>query len=370
MSVEAASSATALEWLSSGRRVVAATLVEVLGSAPLPLGATMWVHEDGGLEGSVTGGCVEGALAEEAHAVLAGRPPRVSTFGISDELAGDVGLMCGGTVRIFVGEVDDTEPVRAALSAAQEGRAAVLATLLDGPSAGRRMAIVDGEVVGSLGAGDLLDSSVAREAAGLVAQGASMIRRYGDDGAVMGDDLRVFVHAFAPPPRMVIVGAIDFSAALAAMARELGYDVSICDPRTAFASSTRFSRAATVVTKWPDEHLPSLDLGPRDAVLVFSHDPKLDEPALIAALRTGAGYIGALGSRRTQAARRERLLAAGVSEADADRIVAPCGLDLGASTPAETAVSVLGEIIALRSGRRPERLVDTEGPIRRPASAV
>jgi xanthine dehydrogenase accessory factor len=180
----------------------------------------------------------------------------------------------------------------------------------------------------------------------------------------MGSDLGVSIHAFASPPSMVVFGAIDFSAALAKLAGEIGYQVTIVDAREAFLQSPRFSENAEVVVDWPDRYLASRELGARDAVLVFTHDPKFDEPALIAALESGAGYVGALGSRRTKADREERLRARGVAEEDLARISSPCGLDLGARTPAETAIAVLGEILALRAGRQGGRLADASGPIR------
>jgi xanthine dehydrogenase accessory factor len=191
-----------------------------------------------------------------------------------------------------------------------------------------------------------------------------MIRRYGADGSTMGDDLRVFVRSFASPPRMVIFGAIDFSAALAVLARESGYQVTICDARESFLDSERFSRAAEVVNEWPDRYLAGQTLTERDAVLVFTHDSKFDEPALKAALDSDAGYIGALGSRRTQEDRRRRLADAGVPEAQLERIVGPCGLDIGAATPMETAISILAEIVARRAHRSAAPLTETGGAIR------
>jgi xanthine dehydrogenase accessory factor len=179
----------------------------------------------------------------------------------------------------------------------------------------------------------------------------------------MGEDLRVAIHAFATPPRMVIFGAIDFSAALARIATEIGYRVTIVDARQTFAQSPRFSTHAEVVVSWPDVYLADAELGPRDAVLVFTHDSKFDEPALLGALATRAGYIGALGSRRTHSDRSERLRESGASEQDLARINSPCGLDVGARTPSETAIAVLGEILALRAGRSGGRLAEAAGPI-------
>jgi xanthine dehydrogenase accessory factor len=361
--VNPASLDTALRWLDEGRRVVAATLVETLGSAPLDPGAEMLVDDDGRIEGSVTGGCVEGALVEEAAGVLAGAPPRVATYGISDQQAADVGLMCGGTVKVFVHLLRSPEAMRAARDAAAAGEPVALATLLDGPSAGAKMAVLEDRVEGSLEHASLLDDSVVRDARGFLDEGRSAVRRYSALGETMGSDLRVAIHAFATPPRMVIFGAIDFSAALARAATEIGYVVTIVDARRAFAQSPRFAEHAEVVISWPDAYLAGQELGPRDAVLVFTHDAKFDEPALTAALAGGAGYIGALGSRRTHAEREERLRAHGVTEDQLARINSPCGLDIGARTPSETAVAVLAEILALRAGRRGGRLAEASGPI-------
>ena len=358
----------ARRWLDEGRRVVAATLVETVGSAPLDPGAQMLVDDSGRIEGSVTGGCVEGALVEEARGILAGAPPRVATYGITDSQAADVGLMCGGTVRVFVHELAATAALDAAHEEIEHGRPVALVTLLDGPAAGGQMAVLPDGLVGGLGHTELLDTSVAREARGFLDEGRSAVRSYSALGETMGADLRVAIHAFATPPRMVVFGAIDFSAALARIATEIGYRVTIVDARPAFLQSPRFSAHADTVVSWPDAYLGGQELGPRDAVLVFTHDPKFDEPALIAALASGAGYVGALGSRRTHADRSERLRAAGVGEDDLARISAPCGLDVGARTPAETAIAVLAEILALRAGRGGGRLAEARGPIHsRPA---
>lgn len=371
--MDVASIRTAVGWLQEGRRVVACTLVETVGSAPLDPGAQMLVDDAGRIEGSVTGGCVEGALVQEAQGVLAGAPPRVAAYGISDQQAADVGLMCGGTVRVFVAEVVEPQPYDVVLAEVEAGRPVALATMLDGPSAGARIAVRPDGVVGTLGHTPLLDANVTREARGYLDEGRSMVRRYGTGGETIGAELRVAIHAFATAPRMIIFGAIDFSAAVARMAREIGYRVTIVDARRAFAQSPRFSAHAEVVVSWPQEYLSEQVLGPRDAVLVFTHDRKFDEPALLAALASDVGYIGALGSRRTVADREDRLRAAGLTDAGLARINSPCGLDLGARTPSETAVAVLGEILALRAGRSGGRLVNGDGPIHpraaQPASA-
>lgn len=364
MSIVAASLRKALDWIGNGRPLALATLVETEGSSPLEVGAMMLVDGDDNIEGSVTGGCIEGALVEEAHQVLSGEAPRVKTYGISDELAGTVGLMCGGTVHVFVERIEgeSREVLGSVLSAALEERPASVATLLDGPDAGSRLAVIGADSVGTLGL-ELLDRTVARETRGMLEQGITGIRRYGSDGAAMGADLRVAVRSFAELPRMVIFGAIDFSVATATIAGALGYRVTIVDPREPFIRSPRFSQVAEVVVEWPDRYLQGQELSERDVVLVFSHDAKLDEPALVAGLASGAGYIGALGSRRTQELRAERLLEAGVPQEEIDRIAAPCGLDIGARTPPETAVSILGEVIASQSARTADPLSQTDGPI-------
>jgi xanthine dehydrogenase accessory factor len=353
-------------WLREGRRVVAGSLVEVEGSSPLDVGASMYVS-DGEIEGSVTGGCVEGAVAQAAFEILeTDGAPRLVRYGISDELAGTVGLMCGGIVYIFVHELrDDARQAHLRyLEAIIADRPAALATLLDGEHAGAKLYTDAESKTGGLGVSRLLDGNVERESRGLLVEGRSTIRSFGEDGASLGSGLRVHVAANAEPPRMIVFGAIDFSSALAPLARGLGYKVTIADPRKTFLASPRFSANAETVAAWPDAVLADVELGPRDVVLVFTHDPKLDVPAVTAALETGAGYIGALGSRKTTADRERRLREIGVTDDQLARIYAPCGLDIGASTVEETAISVLAEIVAARAGRAGRPLREGEGSIR------
>jgi xanthine dehydrogenase accessory factor len=368
MRTQQQTAATVIDWLREGRRVAAGLLASVDGSAPLDVGASVYIDENGSVEGSITGGCVESAVAQEALEIIeSGGPPKLITYGISDELAGTVGLMCGGIVHVFVHELrDDAREVTiAALEAVLDERPAAVATLLDGDQAGRKL-FVDGERhVGSLGGPSLLEQNVEREARGLIQQGRTTIRTFGEDGASLGTGLRVHVTAYAERPRMVIFGAIDFASALAPLAKGVGYRVTIADPRKAFLSSARFTSNSDAIEAWPDDALEGMTLGPRDAVLVFTHDPKLDVPALTAAFRTDAGYIGALGSRKTTADREVRLREAGATETDIARVYAPCGLDIGASTVEETAIAVLAEIVASRAGRSGVPLREAEGSIRR-----
>lgn len=366
------SAATVLGWLEEGRRVAAGLLVGIDGSAPLDAGASMYVDAEGTIEGSVTGGCVESAVAQEAMALLAGDGrARLVTYGISDDLAGTVGLMCGGTVHILVHEL--TEASRAAtvrgLQALVAGHPSAVATLLDGPAAGSKL-YVDAETrVGGLEGPELLEANVEREARGLMAQGRTTVRHFGPDGTTLGTGLRVHVTAHADRPRMLIFGAIDFSAALATIAQGMGYRVTIADPRRAFLESARFSASAETVAAWPQDVLAEHRPGARDAVLVFTHDSKLDVPALMAAFATDAGYIGALGSRKTTRDREQRLREAGATDADVARMYAPAGLDIGAATVEETAIAVLAEITAGRAGRPGVSLRDSGGPIRRDRGA-
>jgi xanthine dehydrogenase accessory factor len=249
--------------------------------------------------------------------------------------------------------------------AVRRGQPVALATVTEGLGVGAKL-LVGPQLgpLGSLGAADL-DRVVARDSLGALAAGTTVTRHYGRRGEAREADVTVFIESFAPPPRMVIFGAVDFTAALARVAKLLGYHVTVCDARAVFATPARFPMADEVVCEWPDRHLArhGAELGPRDAVCVLTHDAKFDVPAIVAALATDVGYLGAMGSRRTHARRVERLREAGVDDDALRRLLAPIGLDLGARTPEETAIAVCAEIIALRTGRSAPSLRDTEGPI-------
>src|SRR5438132_909907 len=254
------------------------------------------------------------------------------------------------------------ETLREALGAE---RPVVLATEVGGPHVGAKLLATAEKTLGSLGDPEL-DRVVTRDALGMLESGLTATRHYGEHGEARMRDVSVFIESFAPPPRMIIFGAVDFTAALARVAKGLGYRVTVCDARKVFATPARFPMADEVVVDWPDRYLESVghELGPRDAVCVLTHDPKFDVPAIVGALQTRAGYLGAMGSRRTHADRVQRLKEAGVTDADIDRIRAPIGVDIGARTPEETAISICAEIIALRTGRQGvPSLKNREGPI-------
>jgi xanthine dehydrogenase accessory factor len=253
--------------------------------------------------------------------------------------------------------------------ALREERPVALAEVIEGPDEllGRKLLLLPGaarEVLGSLGDEDL-DRVVARDAAGELAAGLTATRHYGRHGEARAREVSVFIESFAPPPKMVIFGAVDFTAALAKVAKVLGYRVTVCDARPVFATPARFPMADEVVVAWPDKHLSEVgdSLGERDVVCVLTHDPKFDVPAITSALRTRVGYLGAMGSRRTTIERNERLREAGVDDEGLARVMGPIGLDIGARTPEETAVAICAEIIAMRTGKAAPSLRDREGPI-------
>jgi xanthine dehydrogenase accessory factor len=364
-------------WRAAGRRVAVARVVGVEGSGPRDPGATMVVNDAAEVAGSVSGGCVEGAVVTEALAILAGEKPRgVVTFGYSDDEAFAVGLTCGGTVHLYVeplervagmgGEGAGTPVFDALAAALRVDRPVALATVVEGPHLGAKLLVEpDLPVVGTLGDPDL-DRVVARDARAELGAGLTSTRHYGAHGEARERTVGVFIESFVAPPRMVIFGAVDFTAALARVAKLLGYHVTVCDARAVFATPVRFPMADTVVNDWPDRHLETIEqpLGPRDAVCVLTHDAKFDVPAIVGALRTDVGYLGAMGSRRTHATRSERLREAGVDDAGLERVMGPIGLDIGGRTPEETAIAICAEIIALRTGRTSApSLRAGEGPI-------
>jgi xanthine dehydrogenase accessory factor len=378
------------KWWEAGESFGLATVVRTFSSAPREPGAAMGVSADGEAVGSVSGGCVEGAVYELAGEVRGSGQAVLQTYGISEDDAFAVGLTCGGIIDIFVEPVSSqTFPELGDVAAAVRAEEpVVVATVIDGPGrVGARRVIwgsgagqdqrdgsadgpgsggpgTDGlRSSGTLGSGERLDQAVDDDARGMLAQGLTGIRRYGASGERLGDELSVFVQSFAPPPRMLVFGAIDFAAAVAREGKFLGYRVTVCDARPVFATRRRFPDADEVVTDWPHRYLAGQNVDARTVICVLTHDPKFDVPLLEVALRTPAGYIGAMGSRRTHDDRLARLREVGLTEDELARLRSPIGLDLGARTPEETAVAIAAELIQLRWGGSGRPLTATTGRI-------
>ncbi len=343
-------------WSAEGAGVGRAVVVRTFGSAPRPEGAVLLVTDDGRLAGSVSGGCVEGAAAEEIRAARRNGRQRVIRYGISDEQAWDVGLACGGTIDVLVSPVVPEVAIVAARETREgrgDGRAIVTLLPSDAPSsqfgahapgegAPPAQALVvhdNGRLDGTLGDA-AADAELSAAATAALAKGVSKTVE------IAGRQL--FIEAYPVRPRLVVVGAVEVARSLVRLAREMGYETVVADGRAAFATEARFPDVDRLLVGWPDEIADEIGLGPADAVAVLSHDVKFDEPAIVEALRRGCRYVGAVGSRKTQADRRARLLAAGVSEADLDRLRGPIGLDLGGRLPAETALAIMAEVVAER----------------------
>jgi xanthine dehydrogenase accessory factor len=327
----------------------------------------MLVGPDGTAVGSVSGGCVEGAVYELAEQARDRGAPVLQRYGVSDDDAFAVGLTCGGIIDIFVEQVSQrTFPELGSVAAdIREGRPVAVATLISGVGLdrlGRRLVIRPDAVTGTLGSARL-DAAVGDDAQGLLRQGSTGTLHYGPDGERRGDDIAVFVASYAPRPRMIVFGAIDFAAAVARLGAFLGYRVTVCDARPTFATKKRFPDADEVVVAWPHRYLAKTAVDERTVVCVLTHDPKFDVPLLEIALRMPLAYIGAMGSRRTNDDRTTRLRERGITDDELARLHAPIGLDVGARTPEETAVSIAAEIIGARWGGTGEQLRRTAGPI-------
>lgn len=336
------------KWIDRGDRFAIATVVGVKKSAPRPPGAKMAVNESGEIIGAVSGGCVEGAVIEIADRVLRGERPQLVHFGIADEQAWDVGLPCGGEIDVWVQEY---QPGRFIEIADAGGRAAEV-TLLEGDDAGAKVLFEeDGTQSGTLGSPEL-DAQARRGAEDHL---------WAETSELQGP---VFVDVVAPAPRLIMFGAVPIAAALCSLSRATGWRPYVVDPRTRFATQERFPDAEQVLAAWPDDAFAQLGgIDPATSIVVLTHDPKLDDAALMIALRSQARFVGAMGSRRAQESRRERLLAAGMDEAELARLAAPVGLDLGAISAEETALSILSEVVACRHGRDGGRLTGSAGRI-------
>ena len=362
-----------IKWWRDGRTVGVGTVTATFRSAPRPPGASMLVGPAGEAVGSVSGGCVEGAVYDLAQSVVGTGEPVLQRYGVSDDDAFAVGLTCGGILDVYVEKVDrNTFPELGAIADDVEaGRPVAVATVVEHPDPswiGRRMVVRPdgGECSGSIGS-PRADAAVSDDALGLLASGHNQTLTYGPDGERRGEGMRVFVWSFAPAPRMLVFGAIDFAAAVARMGNFLGYKVTVCDARPVFATNSRFPSADEVVVKWPHKYLTEEAaagrIDQRTVLCVLTHDPKFDVPLLEVALRLDVAYVGAMGSRRTHDDRMDRLTDAGLTEEELARLSSPVGLDLGARTPEETAVSIAAEIIALRWGGKGERLAALAGRI-------
>jgi xanthine dehydrogenase accessory factor len=364
-----------LAWWRSGETVGMGTVVGTWRSAPRQPGAAMLVGPDDSAVGSVSGGCVESAVYALAQEVINDGHPVLQRYGVSDADAFAVGLTCGGILDVFVEKVSQqTFPELADIAADIEaGRSVAVATVVEHPDAarvGRRMVIrpaEDSPIAGSLGS-VRADAAVADDVRGLLATGKTELLTYGPEGQRRGEGMRVFAASYAPRPRMLVFGAIDFAAAVARLGSFLGYRVTVCDARPVFATRTRFPDADEVIVDWPHRYLASeIEAGRidgRTVICVLTHDPKFDVPVLEIALRLReVGYVGAMGSRRTHDERLQRLRDAGLSEAEIGRLASPIGLDLGARTPEETAVSIAAEIIGQRWGGHGGRLAELTGRI-------
>jgi xanthine dehydrogenase accessory factor len=325
--------ATALQWLAEGRGVAIATVLQTWGSAPQPVGSQLLIDADGNFLGSVSGGCVEAEVVAQAADVIATGASKDLEFGVEDNTAWKVGLACGGAIRVFV------EPLAA------DSPDGVLYRLLRDVEARREVALIT-----NLGTGA---RSLAHSSGDLGQDLAPALQeafRRDKSMPVAVDDGELFINVFNPTPRLIVVGAVHIAQQLVPMARALGHDVVILDPRSAFATEERFGDTR-IVREWPDEALPEIGLDSRTALIALTHDSKIDDPTLILALASGAFYVGALGSRKTHAKRVERLLQAGVPSADIERIHAPIGLDIGAQGAAEIALSIVAEITAVQRGK-------------------
>jgi xanthine dehydrogenase accessory factor len=355
------------KWWDAGENFGLATVVRTFSSAPREPGAAMAVSPDGEVVGSVSGGCVEGAVYELAGEVRASGQPVLRRYGISDDDAFAVGLTCGGIIDIFVEPASRERfgQLGEIAEAVRQETPVALATIIEGPGeiGARRMIWEDRRASGTLGAGDRLDQAVDDDARGMLAQGLTGVRRYGPDGERRREELAVFVQSFAPAPRMLVFGAIDFAAAVAKAGKFLGYRVTVCDARPVFATASRFPDADEVVTDWPHRYLSGTSTDERTVICVLTHDPKFDVPLLEVALRRPAAYIGAMGSRRTHEDRLARLREVGMTDAELARLRSPIGLDLGARTPEETAIAIAAELIQLRWGGTGQPLTQTTGRI-------
>ena len=335
-------------WRAEAKPIAVATVIQTWGSSPRRAGAKMAFTPDGRITGSVSGGCVEGAVYETGVEVLKSNRPQLLHFGVADETAWEVGLACGGSIDIFVKPLDSElfTPLRSLL--VKEG-AAVLVTVVRGPDQllGNEMLLrEDGTVIGTIS--DEWNEQTLNLARETLAQGVS--RR-----GMLSEDTEVFMEVILPPPTLIAVGGVHITIALMSLAKTLGYRTVVIDPRSAFGNEDRFPNVDQLIPLWPDEAFQQIPITRSTAIAMLTHDPKLDDPALKIALASPAFYVGALGSKTTQAKRHQRLLEDGLTEEQLSRLHGPIGIEIGAGTPEEIAMSIMAEVVATRNKAEKER---------------
>ena len=359
------------KWLREGHSVALATVVKTEGSSPRENGAVMAVNDKGEVTGSISGGCVEAAVIEEALTLMEEGKAKLISYGVADELGFEVGLTCGGTIQVFIEKLElkpleKKLPLKVIFDAIRKAsdHPFALCTMVKGKAIRSKMIITENnDRLGTFGNNEL-DRIVALDAQELLDRGIKDFRYYGYGGELYQKDIAVFIESFTPPPHLIIFGAVDFTRSLCKLAKMLlAYRVTICDARSRLATTKRFPEADEIVVDLPSKYLKTIKIDHRTIIAVLTHDPKFDVPILATAVGTPAAYIGAMGSRKATTERIERLREAGLTQTEIDRINSPIGLDIGARTPDETAVSIMAEIIAQRNERSGGRLALSQQPI-------
>lgn len=332
-------------WQAQGQHIALATVVNTWGSSPRPVGAKMGITNQGGISGSVSAGCVEGAVVDEGKQTLQSGIPKLLHYGVSDDAAFEVGLMCGGKIEIFVRPLIEAflAPLREAFTT---GKAVCIATIIQAEShlLGQELLLIQGEERIGMINNDLVQTKVTEEMEQALRKGKCQWVEHSEP-----EPYTIFIDVMTPPPSLVMIGGVHISIALSSLAKILGYRTIVIDPRKAFITSERFPDVDLLLQTWPTEAFQEKPLNSVCAVAILSHDPKIDDPALISALKSDAFYVGALGSRRTQELRRQRMLEAGISETQYQQLHGPIGLNIGAHTPEEIAISIMAEIIQIRN---------------------
>ncbi|HEX5944490.1 MAG TPA: XdhC family protein [Anaerolineales bacterium] len=330
------------KWRAENKQIALATVIQTWGSSPRREGAKMALTPEGNITGSVSGGCVEGAVYEAGVDVLKSNRPQLLHFGVADETAWEAGLACGGSIDIFVKPLE-LEVFPSLRSTLVDEKSAVLVTVVKGSDEvlGREMLVrEDGSITG--GISDQFNEQVVKLAGETLTQGEAQ-------RAMLNEDVEVFMEVIAPPPTLIAVGGVHITIALVALAKTLGYRTIVVDPRSAFGNESRFPHVDQLIQLWPEDAFQQVPITRSTAIAMLTHDPKLDDPALKIALPSSAFYVGALGSKTTQAKRRQRLLEDGLTEKQLDRLHGPIGIKIGAGTPEEIAISIMAEIVAVRN---------------------